>query len=219
MLRNIVFDIGGVLVDYHTVDYYTARGYDPGTAQKLAEATMFSSWWKQLDLGLMPESWIYEKMKKDAPDYAEDIDRCLARQSGIVTKRAESRDWIEHLRRQGYRMLVLSNFSANALLNCPDAMDFLSQSLGGSGKPGEYGVIGEGIISTIDHMIKSYPEIYALLLTRFDLRPEETIFVDDTQANLDAAADYGIQPILFRSRSQVNEEIEKLSRKQQQGQR
>ena len=95
-----------------------------------------------------------------------------------------------------------------ALRDCPEAMDFLGENLGGTGKVGDYGVITEGILSCKVNTIKPYPAIYAHLLTRYGLIPEETVFVDDTQKNLTAAQAYGIHTILFRSREQVLEELE-----------
>ena len=89
-------------------------------------------------------------------------------------------------------------------------MDFLGENLGGSGREGEYGVISEGIISCMDHVVKPYPEIYALLLTRYGLKAEETVFVDDTPKNLPGAEYYGIRTILFDSREQVLEELERM---------
>ena len=112
----------------------------------------------------------------------------------------------------GFRLLVLSNFSENALKSCPEAMDFLGESLGGSGKDKEWGVISEGIISCREHMIKPYPEIYALILTRYDLKPEETVFVDDTDKNLIPASQiYDIRTIRFTSREQVTDELKRIS--------
>ena len=207
MIRNVVLDIGGVLVDYNTLDYYTARGYTASEAEKLKAATMDSPYWKEFDIGLMPYDWIIGKMKEGCPLLAPDIGKCLQDQRGIVSRRKESKEWIETIRRKGYRVLVLSNFSQAALRDCPDAMDFLGENLGGTGKMGDPGVVCEGILSNYDHMIKPYPSIYALLLTRYGLRGEETVFIDDTQENLDGAERYGIRTILFRSREQVLGEL------------
>ena len=208
MIRNVVLDIGGVLADYHTLDYYTERGYSVSKAEELRKVTMGSPWWEHFDLGLMPYDWILNKMKAMNPALAPDIDQLLSRQYGIVTRRKESKDWIEMIRSRGYRVLVLSNFSEPALRDCPDAMDFLGENMGGTGKVGEYGVICEGILSCKVHTVKPYPAIYGILLTRYGLIPEETVFVDDTQKNLTAAQAYGIHTILFRSREQVLEELE-----------
>ena len=210
MIKNVVLDIGGVLVDYHTADFYTARGYSDAMAKELERVTMRSYLWEHNDIALMPYDWILEKMKENAPEYAKDIALMLRDQKGVVTRREESRDWIEELRGHGYRVLVLSNFSKTALRDCPEALDFLGGNLGGTGKTGDYGVISEGILSCEVHTIKPYPAIYAHLLTRYGLIPEETVFVDDTQKNLTSAEKYGIHTILFRSRQQVLDEIEKL---------
>ena len=210
MIKNVVLDIGGVLVDYHTTDYYTARGYSDAIAEELAGVTMGSYLWEHNDIALMPYDWILKKMKENAPEYAREIDLALKDQKGVVTRREESRDWIEVLRNHGYRVMVLSNFSRTALRDCPEALDFLGENLGGTGKVGDYGVVTEGILSCEVHTIKPYPAIYAHLLTRYGLIPEETVFVDDTQKNLVSAEKYGIHTILFRSRQQVLDEIEKL---------
>lgn len=210
MIRNVVLDIGGVLVDYRTLEYYTALGYSEKKADELKKATMDSPFWEDNDIGLMPYEWILEKMKENAPSLQEDIEKCLRHQHDIVVRREESKAWIETIRAQGYRVLVLSNFSKIALQDCPGALDFLGQNLGGQGRVGAYGVISEGILSCHHHVLKPYPEIYALLLTRYGLVPEETVFVDDTPKNLPGAARYGIHTLLFQSREQVMEELNRL---------
>ncbi len=210
MIKNVVLDIGGVLVDYHTVDYYTKKGCSEEEAKALKAATMDSPYWVQNDIALLPYSWCVGRMKAMAPGLAPQIDKYLERQYDIVTRRKESKDWIESLRKMGYRILVLSNFSEVALRDCPEAMDFLDENLGGGGRTGEYGIISEGILSCKVHMVKPYPSIYALLLTRYGLIPEETVFVDDTQKNLTAASFYGIHTILFQSREQVMEDLKQI---------
>ena len=207
MIKNVVLDIGGVLANYHTLDYYTARGYSEETARELMKVTMESPYWAQNDIGLMPNDWILGKMKALNPSLSDEIEKSLRHQDGIVSRRKESKEWIETIRNLGYRMLVLSNFSWIALRDCPDAMDFLGENLGGTGKIGAYGVISEGILSCTVHTVKPYPAIYAHLLTRYGLIPEETVFVDDTQVNLDGARAYGIHTILFQSREQVLREL------------
>lgn len=207
MIRNVVLDIGGVLVDYHTLDYYTRKGYTEEQALSLKAVTMDSGYWEHIDTDLMPYDWILERMKALDTALAPDIEKSLRFQDGIVTHRAESKDWIEEIRRRGYRVLVLSNFSRPALRDCPQAMDFLGENLGGTGKIGDYGVIAEGILSCDVHTVKPYPPIYAYLLTRCGLIPEETVFVDDLEKNLDGAKQYGIHTILFHSREQVLDEL------------
>ena len=53
------------------------------------------------------------------------------------------------------------------------------------------------IISALERMVKPNREIYELLLNRFHLRAEECLFIDDLQANVDAAKESGIQAVRF----------------------
>lgn len=211
MIKNVVLDIGGVLVDYHTLDYYTARGCSISAARELQKVTMGSPYWEHFDIGLMPYDWVLDKMKALNPVLAPEIELLLRRQDGVVTHRAESKDWIETIRSKGYRVLILSNFSEPALRDCPEALDFLGENMGGIGKVGGYGVISEGILSCKVHAVKPYPAIYAHLLTRYGLIPEETVFVDDMQKNLTGAEVFGIHTILFQSREQVLADLENMA--------
>ena len=93
MIKNVVLDIGGVLANYHTLDYYTSRGYSEETARELVKVTMESPYWAQNDIGLMPYDWILGKMKALNPSLSDEIEKSLRHQTGIVSRRKESKDW------------------------------------------------------------------------------------------------------------------------------
>lgn len=67
-----------------------------------------------------------------------------------------------------------------------------------------------GILSYRDKLIKPQREIYQLLLERYGLKAEESVFLDDTEKNLSGAEKLGIRTILFQSREQAVEDLEKL---------
>jgi putative hydrolase of the HAD superfamily len=69
-----------------------------------------------------------------------------------------------------------------------------------------------GIRSWKDKLIKPDPEIYKLCLTRFGLKPEESVFVDDTAVNVEAANELGIHGIVFQSREQVDQKLAELTK-------
>ncbi len=85
MIENVIFDIGGVLVDFHTDDYYTGLGYSREMAKKLADATMRSKWWEEYDRGVFEDAEIRGFFEQDAPDLAEDIEKSLKDLTDIVT--------------------------------------------------------------------------------------------------------------------------------------
>ena len=67
-----------------------------------------------------------------------------------------------------------------------------------------------GILSYQEKIIKPMPEIYQLLIDRYDLTPEECVFLDDTPRILEAAEKFGIHTILFKDQAQAIAELKKL---------
>ena len=67
-----------------------------------------------------------------------------------------------------------------------------------------------GILSYKDQLIKPEPEIYQLLLKRYGLKADESVFLDDTLVNVKAAEEQGIQGIHFLTKEQAEEELRKL---------
>ena len=127
----------------------------------------------------------------------KEIRQIFANLHGILTKADYAIPWIKELKAKGYQVLVLSNFSDKVARENPDALDFL-----------EY--VDGGILSYRDGVIKPDPAIYRLLLDRYSLNPEECVFLDDIQKNLDAAKAFGIHTILFHNVEQAKEELRAL---------
>ena len=69
----------------------------------------------------------------------------------------------------------------------------------------EVGILKDfpGIYSFKEHMQKPSEEIYELLIKRFNLRKEETVFFDNTQRNVDAGNRVGIMSVLFKDVSDI----------------
>ena len=67
-----------------------------------------------------------------------------------------------------------------------------------------------GILSCREKVIKPDAEIYRILLSRYSLKAEESVFIDDTGKNVDAAEALGIHGICFKSRKQAEEELRQL---------
>lgn len=197
MIENVIFDIGGVLVDYHTDTYYENRGYSKEESRKLADATMRSTWWCEYDRGIFTEKEIRGFFEKDAPDLAGDIEKSLSDLKDIVTKRDSTIPWIQHVHARGRKAYFLSNFSLPALRDCEDAMAFRK-------------VMDGGILSFEEGIIKPDAEIYKLILSRYQLNPEKSVFIDDTRRNLPMAEHFGIRTIHFQTLQQAQSDLDRM---------
>jgi len=63
-----------------------------------------------------------------------------------------------------------------------------------------YGLFDGEVVSCEEHTVKPEPRIYEILLERYGLTPSETLFIDDREANIEAAAALGIHGFLFDHR-------------------
>ena len=197
MIKTIIFDIGNVLVDYSWRSFFEKYDLDKETFRRLSEATVLNEDWNEFDRGVLKTEEVIALLQENDPGLSGLIGRVFENLNGLVTRRSYAIPWIEELKARGLTVLVLSNFSEKALQDCTDAMDFLSH-------------VDGGILSYREKVIKPMPEIYERLIRQYDLVPEECVFLDDLQQNLDGAAAFGIHTILFQNREQAGSELEKL---------
>jgi putative hydrolase of the HAD superfamily len=102
--------------------------------------------------------------------------------------------WQEQLKQHGLRTAILSNMGDTVLANIEREFHWLPR----------FDVL---IWSYQHNMAKPDPAIYKLALDRLGTRPEETLFIDDKQPNIDAARALGIVPILFTSVERLREQL------------
>lgn len=197
MIRTIIFDIGNVLTVFGWKNFLHSFGFPPEIEKRVGKATVDNPFWHEFDKGFLSDEEMLEGFIRNDPSVEKELREIYVSLHGIVTKADYAIPWIKALKKAGYQVLVLSNFSDKVRRENGDALDFL-----------EY--VDGGILSYKDGVIKPDPAIYSLLLERYGLKPEECVFLDDMQPNLDAAARFGIHTILFRSYEEAQEELKKL---------
>ncbi len=196
-INTVVFDIGNVLVDFSWREKLVKLGFEDEMIERLAKATVDSSDWVELDRGVLTTEEIIDLFVENDPEIEAEIRRAFADFTDIVTKREETIPWIRSLKAAGYKVLVLSNFSKVAVEGCADAMKFLEE-------------VDGGILSYRDRVVKPDEAIYKLLMERYDLVPEKTVFIDDTPVNIETAKRLGWKGIVFQNRQQVLGELREL---------
>lgn len=197
MITTIIFDIGNVLADFTWKEHYERFGYDDAMVERIAKATVGNPAWNEYDRGAMKLEDVIQAFINADPEIEQDIRKVLNNVKTMVRRNDYAIPWIQELKSKGYRTLYLSNFSEKAETECAYALDFIPYLDG-------------GILSYQEKVVKPMPEIYERLIERYNLIPEECVFLDDTQANLDGAEKFGIHTILFSKQAQAIEELRKL---------
>lgn len=194
MIRNIIFDIGNVLADYRWKDFLRDKGFDDAMVDRIAKASVLSPYWNEFDRGEWDQDKIMAEFVKADPGIEKELHQAYDNIKGLVTPRSYAIPWIQELKAKGYGVYYLSNFSYKAYVECAEALDFLPYTDG-------------GILSYLDKVIKPEKEIYDLLLSRYELKAEECVFLDDTLKNVEAARKYGFYGICFKTKEQAEEEL------------
>lgn len=196
MIKNIIFDIGRVLIGFEWMDYIH-KLFNEETGQRVTDALWKTKYWWELDRAVLSEEEILEMFYSVEPDLKEEIKEAFDRVGECMTRCDYAIPWIKDLKERGYRIYYLSNYSEHLMQANPDVLDFLPHMDG-------------GVFSCYVNLIKPDPEIYLRLLEKYDLRADECVFIDDREDNVIAAGKLGMQAILFENYEQARQELEKV---------
>ena len=178
MIKTVIFDIGNVLADFSWEPFYRSFGFSEEVFEKLKNATVKSPEWNELDRGAWTTEEIINAFIANDPSVEQEIRLVFEDVNAMVTKREYAVTWIKHLKAEGYQVLYLSNFGEMTRAHCQDALEFMTYTDG-------------GIMSYEVKLIKPDAAIYQALIDKYDLKPEECVFVDDLLINVEAAKALG----------------------------
>jgi 2-haloacid dehalogenase len=181
----VVFDIGGVLIDWNPRHLYRKLFADDEPAMEHFLATVCTNeWHRHHDAGRSFAEGA-RILKELHPDKAELIDAFGMRQSEMMAGPiAGTVEILRELRDHGAPLYALSNWPAEGFTLARERFDFLGWFRG---------IVLSGEIGAI----KPQPRIYQVLLERFAIDPLSTIFIDDSEANAAAARAFDIHAIHF----------------------
>ena len=185
MIRNIVFDMGQVIVKFDPKYFIEREGITDPEDKKLVINELFQSVeWAQMDAGTLTESTAEPIVMERFPERLhEKVHNLLYNWAYPRELVPGLEDVVRQLKEAGYRIYLLSNAS----MAQHDYWPLIPVSKYFDGK----------LISCDVKTVKPCPRIYELFTEKFGLKPEECLFVDDTTANVAAAIAGGWQGIVF----------------------
>ncbi len=186
MIKTIVFDIGGVLVDWDPRYLFRTLIDDEQAMEHFLTRVCSPEWNHSLDLGRSWEDARTELVTRH-PEHEGLIDqywdRWLEMFSGPIH---ETVDILMDVKRRGYPVYGLTNWNDVKFEVALREFPFLN-------------LFDGRIVSGEEKLAKPDPAIYKLLLEKFNLNPKETLFIDDRIENVQAARDLGIEAVQFIS--------------------
>jgi 2-haloacid dehalogenase len=194
-IKNIIFDLGGVLIDWNPDYMYKKIISDDSKRAWFLENICTPDWNEAQDGGrLIKEA--NELLISKHPEYKELIlayyERWEEMLNGPITGTVEILNELKENKKQG--LYALTNWSAETFPRALELFDFLHWFDG-------------RVVSGEEKTRKPFKEIYDIILNRFHLDPSNTLFIDDNLRNINAAKEVGIISIHFQSPDQLRNEL------------
>ncbi|MCR5673172.1 MAG: HAD family phosphatase [Lachnospiraceae bacterium] len=196
--RNLIFDVGGVLIGYRWKEMFMEDfGLSEKEAVELAGRIFDDPMWPEFDRGSVEPEVVVEHYCTLYPDSAKHIKRLFYENDIMATGREAVWDRMSELKKKGYNIYILSNYSEYLFKKHTDHMLFRK-------------IIDGGIVSYEVGAIKPEPGIYRKILEKYDLDPSECIFYDDIEKNVEAARAHGIESRLVTSEEDLLKKLDEL---------
>jgi 2-haloacid dehalogenase len=195
----VVFDLGGVLIDWNPRYLYRKLFHGDEAAMEHFLATVCTSEWNaQQDAGrTFAEACAV--LKEQFPTHGHLIDAWFARHGEMVAGPIQGTvDILAELRDQGTPIYALSNWSLETYPTAEKRFDFLKWF---------NGILLSGNV----RLIKPDPQIFQLFFKTHGVNPADAVYIDDLARNVESARAQGMHGIVFTNPPALRQELSRLS--------
>lgn len=194
MYKNIIFDFGNVLVEWHPERVYGEYFGDEAKAWWFLQHVTDMNWRQRIDRGESQDACI-EELQGRFPEYREAIVLYRDRWREMLTGEMPGmRELLTELKDTGYEIYGLTNWSMETF---PEARRHFSILQ----------MIDRYVVSAAEGYVKPDPQLFQVLLDRYHLQADDCIFVDDNPDNVAAACQMGMKGIVFGGAENLRKEL------------
>ena len=197
MLRNIIFDVGNVLLEYRWIEAIQDTGLSREKALDAGNKVFDNRLWVEFDAGNISKDDLIKEYGKLYPMYEENIREFINNADRMQLAREEVWERVHKLKEKGFKIYLLSNYSEYLFNIHTKGVPFMDDLDG-------------RLVSYEIHQVKPGREIYETLLKRYDLDAGECLFLDDRKENTDTAKELGIKTCTIESRDHINKVLSDL---------
>jgi putative hydrolase of the HAD superfamily len=195
MIRNIIFDLGNVLISFIPSEYLKKKNY-PSTIRNIIINDIFQSEeWKKLDNGDITVNEAIDSIAIRSALKREEIALVFNFRADIMFPLDDNVRLLPELKKQGFCIYYLSNFPLDTFEEIRNDYYFFRYFDG-------------GIISAEVKLSKPDVRIYKFFLERFSLKAEECLYIDDIVENVRAAELSGIESLVTHGSPKIAALIE-----------
>jgi glucose-1-phosphatase len=195
MIRNIVFDLGNVLISFVPSEYLKKKNYPSNIRNTIINDIFKSEEWKKLDNGDITITEAIDSIAAKSALKREEIALVFNFRIDLMFPLDDNVRLLPELKKQGFRVYYLSNFHLDSFEIVKNDYFFFRYFDG-------------GVISAEIKLSKPDIRIYTYFLEKYSLKPEECLYVDDIEENINSAESAGMQTYLTYGSTKIVTELE-----------
>ena len=195
-IKNIVFDLGRVLIKFEPMEYIQ-QNVPEEKREDFYNGIFGSTEWLMLDRGTLSYEDAKKIFKERVPGADKQIDRLFDADLFEILQPIEENVRLLPELEEKYNLYILSNFHQPAFEHIFKKYDF-------------FRLFDGHTVSCYYYLLKPEKEIYETLIEKFNLIPEETVFIDDTKVNIDACEKEGIRGIHLPDYIELKQKLEEF---------
>lgn len=198
MIKNVIFDMGNVLLRFDRDRFLDAVNAHGEERRMLLNNVYLSVEWARMDRGSMTEAEAAASMCSHVPEHLhEKVHLLVDKWDRPIIPVPGMAELVRELKEAGYGVYLLSNASYRQHEYWPRV-------------PGNEYFDGT-LVSADVKLVKPEREIYELMMKKFNLIPDECVFIDDSTLNIEGAERVGIHGIVFHgSAEEAREKLRAL---------
>lgn len=196
MIKNVIFDIGKVLVSFEWQKYLHDIGIEGEAYRQIAEH-IFEDAWIRMDKEACDEAETRRRAVEAVPDYPREANMVYDHLYDISSPFDYAYDWLQSVKDRGYKIYLLSNFGKFPFEVLSPKYTFLELADG-------------RVISYELEEVKPDRAIYDFLLQKYHLNPAQCVFIDDRRENVAAAQELGMTGIVFTGYEQASRQLDRI---------
>lgn len=196
MIKNIVFDLGNVLINFRPSEFFDKKNYPENLKATILSDIFYSKEWAMLDNGEFNTTEAIDAIALKSSLNREEIAHIFNLRTELMFPLDPNVKLLPELKKRGFKLYFLSNFPIDIFEEIKTGYYFFKYFDG-------------GIISSEVKFSKPDSRIYEILLEKYSLIPEECLFIDDLEINVKAAEATGMKGIVTFGSLEISKELEK----------
>ena len=197
MIKNIVFDLGNVLISFRPSQFFDNENYSDTVKAKILPDIFGSKEWLKLDNGDISTPEAIDAISLKSSLKREEIAHIFNLRTEMMFPLDQNVRLLPELKKQGFKLYFLSNFPIDIFEEIKTGYYFFTYFDG-------------GVISSEVKFSKPDLRIYKILLEKYFLTAEESLFIDDIEINVKSAEALGMKGLVTYGSEEISKELTRV---------